>query len=156
MNVTKGMSCVIADGAKLGENVVLRHNCIIEDNTDIGDNTYIDSNTIIRNNTTIEKNSFIGANCIIGEYWMDFCKERNPREHLLTIGKNALIRRTLFFMQALISGVISKLAIRSQSGRRRKSGTMLALGRFPIFRRTAILGIMSGSIAIFILETFGN
>lgn len=92
MNVIKGINCVIADGAKLGDHVVLGHNCIIEDNVVIGDSTYIDSNTIIRSNTTIGKNSFIGSNCIIGEYWMDFCLERKPHEHTLNIGEEALIR----------------------------------------------------------------
>lgn len=92
MNVRKGMNCVIADSAVLGKDIVLGHNCIIEDNVVIGDNTYIDSNTIIRSNTTVGKNSFVGSNCVIGEYWMDFCKDRKSHEHLLTIGDNALIR----------------------------------------------------------------
>lgn len=92
MNVTKGVNCVIADSAVLGNGVVLSHNCIIEDNVVIGDNTYIDSNTIIRSNSTIGKNSFIGSNCVIGEYWMDFCLNRRQHKHPLTIGENALIR----------------------------------------------------------------
>lgn len=92
MNVTKGANCVIADGAVLGDHVVLGHNCIIEDNVVIGDNSYIDSNTIIRGNTSIGKNSFIGSNCVIGEYWRDFCIDRKLHKHPLTIGENALIR----------------------------------------------------------------
>lgn len=92
MNITKGANCVIADGAVLGDHIVLGHNCIIEDSVVIGDNTYIDSNTIIRSNTTIGKNSFIGSNCIIGEYWKDFCIDCKTHEHPLTIGENALIR----------------------------------------------------------------
>lgn len=92
MNVIKGMNCVIADGAKLGDHVVLGHNCIIEENAVIGDGTYIDSNTIIRSNTTIGKNSFIGSNCVIGEYWVDFFIDRKPHEHPLIIRENAFIR----------------------------------------------------------------
>ena len=92
MRVIKGINCVIADGVKFGDNVVLGHNCIIENNVVIGDNTYIDSNTIIRSCTTIGKNSFIGSNCIIGEYCMEFCIERKQHERLLAIGENALIR----------------------------------------------------------------
>lgn len=92
MNITKGVNCVIADGVKLGDHVVLGHNCIIEENAVIGDYVYIDSNTIIRSNTTIGKNGFIGSNCVIGEYWMDFYIDRKFHEHPLTIGENALIR----------------------------------------------------------------
>ena len=92
MDVIRGINCVIADSAILGEHVVLGHNCIIEDDVVIGENTYIDSNTIIRRNTTIGKNSFVGSNCIIGEYWMDFCVDHKPYKHLLIVGENALIR----------------------------------------------------------------
>lgn len=92
MTMDKGLNCVISDGAKIGNNVVLGHNCIIEDKVIIGDNTYIDNNTIIRSYTKIGANSFIGSNCIIGEYWMDFCLDRKPHMHPLIIGKSALIR----------------------------------------------------------------
>lgn len=88
----KGENCIIADGVKFGNNVVLNHNCIIETGVTIGDNTYIDSNTIIRSGVTIGKDSFIGSNCIIGEYLMDFCMDRMPHEHYLMIGEKALIR----------------------------------------------------------------
>lgn len=90
--VTKGLNCIISENAKFGENVSLGHNVIIEDNVTIGSNTYIDSNTIIRQGVTLGENSFIGANCIIGEYWMDFCIDRKPHVHPLTIGNDALIR----------------------------------------------------------------
>ena len=92
MDVIRGINCVIADSAILGEHVVLGHNCIIEDDVVIGENTYIDSNTIIRRNTIIGKNSFVGSNCIIGEYWMDFCVDHKTHKHLLIVGENALIR----------------------------------------------------------------
>lgn len=84
--------CIIAENVRFGENVSIGHNCIIEENVKIGANTYIDSNTAIRSGVTIGENSFIGANCIIGEYWMDFCLDREPHDHPLSIGKKALIR----------------------------------------------------------------
>lgn len=88
----QGEHCVIGKNIQFGENVSIGHNCIIEDNVTIGSNTYIDSNTTIRCGATIGDNSFIGSNCIIGEYWMDFCLDREPHKHPLTIGKKALIR----------------------------------------------------------------
>ncbi len=88
----KGQNCYIGNNVHLGENVSLGHNCIIEDDVEIGEGTYIDSNSIIRSNTSIGANSFIGSNCIVGEYWMDFCVDRQRHEHSLHIGKGALIR----------------------------------------------------------------
>ena len=88
----QGEHCIIAENVQFGENVSIGHNCIIEENVRIGANTYIDSNTTIRNGATIGEDSFIGANCIIGEYWMDFCLDREQHDHPLTIGKKALIR----------------------------------------------------------------
>lgn len=82
----------ISDKASIGKNVVFNGNCIVEPNVIIGDNCYIDSNSIIRSGTTIGSDSFIGANCIIGEYMMDFCLDRKPHDHRLSIGKGALLR----------------------------------------------------------------
>lgn len=90
--IKTGEYCIIAKTVQLGENITIGHNCIIEDNVIIGSNSYIDSNSVIRSGVIIDENSFIGSNCIIGEYWMDFCIERQQHEHPLTIGKNALIR----------------------------------------------------------------
>lgn len=91
-NIKQGEHCIIADNVQFGSNVSIGHNCIIEENVIIGDNTFIDSNTVIRSGVTIGEGSFIGSNCIIGEYWMDFCLDRQHHEHPLTIGKKALIR----------------------------------------------------------------
>ena len=88
----KGQYSVIADSAKFGNNVVIGHNCIIEDDVVIGDNAYIDSNTVIRSGVKIGSNAFIGSNCVIGEYWMDFCIDRETHVHPLSIGDDALIR----------------------------------------------------------------
>lgn len=88
----QGLNCVIASDAVIGKNVTIGHNCIVEAGVAIGDNTYIDSNTIIRSGTSIGENSFIGSNCIIGEYWMDFCVDREEHIHPLKVGKKALVR----------------------------------------------------------------
>lgn len=82
----------ISDKAYIGNNVTFKGNCIVEAGARIGDNCYIDSNSIIRSGTKIGSDSFIGANCIIGEYLMDFCLDRRPHNHKLTIGNNALLR----------------------------------------------------------------
>lgn len=93
MNTLKtGKNCIIGENVRIGENVVLGHNCVIEDDVVLGNNVYIDSNTIIRRSVTIGDRGFVGANCIIGEYWMDFCLDRQSYSHPLFIGKNALIR----------------------------------------------------------------
>ena len=93
MNTFKtGRNCIIGENVKIGENVVLGHNCVIEDGVVLGNNVYIDSNTIIRRSVIIGDRGFVGANCIIGEYWMDFCLDRQNHVHSLSIGKNALIR----------------------------------------------------------------
>ena len=88
----KGPNCNIGNRVFIGENVVLGCNVIIEDDVVIGDNAYIDNNTIIRSHVTLGENAFVGANCILGEYWMDFCIDRQPHAHPLSIGKDALIR----------------------------------------------------------------
>lgn len=87
-----GKNCILGENLRIGNHVTIGHNCIIEDNVTIGDGTYIDSNTVIRRDVTIGENSFIASNCIIGEYWMDFCMDRKPHTHELSIGSRALIR----------------------------------------------------------------
>lgn len=90
--ISQDKNCVISESAIIGDGVTLGHNVIIEDNVIIGDNVFIDSNTIIRQNVSLGDNSFIGSNCIIGEYWIDFCLDRKPHLHPLSIGEYALIR----------------------------------------------------------------
>lgn len=92
MKVNVGKNCIIGENVEFGDNVTLGHNCIIEDDVIVGSNVYIDTNTIVRSNTRLGDNSFIGANCIIGEYWNDFCVDRQKHAHFLKIGDNALIR----------------------------------------------------------------
>ena len=91
--VEHGDHCVIGENVRFGERVKIGHNCIIEDNVTIESDTFIDSNTIIRRDVTLGEGSFVGANCILGEYWMDFCLDREHHySHPLSIGSNALIR----------------------------------------------------------------
>ena len=90
--IHQGEHCIISDRARVGDNTIIGHNCIIEENVRIGDNSYIDSNTVIRRGVTLGEGSFVGSNCILGEYWMDFCEDRQHHDHPLEIGKKALIR----------------------------------------------------------------
>ena len=92
MTIDTGQNCIVSKTARIGENVRIGHNCIIEDDVFIGDGTFVDSNTIVRNGVAIGSESFVGANCIIGEYWMDFCRDRKHHSHPLNIGAKALIR----------------------------------------------------------------
>lgn len=87
-----GQNCVIGENASIGSHVILGHNCIIEDGVIIGDNSYIDSGAILRRGVVLGADSFVGAHCILGEYQMDFCRDRVRVNHPLTIGRKALIR----------------------------------------------------------------
>ncbi len=91
-NYQMGRNSILGENVSLGNNVVIRDNCIIEDNVVLGDNVYIDSNTIIRSDVSLGADSTVGANCIIGEYQMDFYRDRSHHAHPLNIGQNALIR----------------------------------------------------------------
>ncbi|WP_160687138.1 N-acetyltransferase [Clostridium sp. C2-6-12] len=76
----------ISKTSKLMANVIVGDNVIIEDNC------FIDYGVIIRDNVHIKKGTFIGARCILGEYLMDFYRDRINQTHPLIIGENALIR----------------------------------------------------------------
>lgn len=76
----------IAKTSKLMANVIVGDNVIIEDNC------FIDYGVIIRDNVHIKKGSFIGARSIVGEYLMDFYRDKINKTHPLIIGENALIR----------------------------------------------------------------
>lgn len=91
-DLTIGDNSIVGNNVIIGKNVVIKNNCIIEDHVMLGDNVYIDNNTIIRSDVKIGNNSTVGANCIIGEYQMDFFKDRKYHQHELEIGNNALIR----------------------------------------------------------------
>lgn len=83
---------MINSTTKLGENVTIKEGVIIGDNVTIDDDVYIDYGCIIRDNVHIKKGCFIGARSILGEYLLEFYKERNNKVHPLVIGENALIR----------------------------------------------------------------
>ncbi|MBW9151358.1 acyltransferase [Clostridium estertheticum] len=78
--------------AKLGQNITIKEGTIIGENVIIEDDVYIDYGCIIRDNVHIRKGSFIGARSILGEYLMDFYKDKVNKVHPLVIGENALIK----------------------------------------------------------------
>lgn len=76
----------------IGKNVDIKNDVIIGENVIIEDDVYIDYGCIIRDNVHIKKGSFIGARSILGEYLMDFYKNKSNKNHTLVIGENSLIR----------------------------------------------------------------
>lgn len=85
-------SYMINTTAILGQNITIKEGVIIGENVTIEDNVYIDYGCIIRDNVHIKKGSFVGARSILGEYLMDFYKDKTNKVHPLVIGENALIR----------------------------------------------------------------
>lgn len=83
---------MISKEAKIGKNVVIKEGAIIEKNVSIGDNCYIDYNAIIKENVILGENSFVGAGSILGEYLFDFFENKINQKHVLSLGKNAIIR----------------------------------------------------------------
>ena len=83
---------IIGNNVVLGKNVTIKSGCILEDNIVIGDNCYLDYNVIVHSNVQVGACSTIGACCILGEYLQDFYVDQINKEHILTIGKHALIR----------------------------------------------------------------
>lgn len=77
---------------QIGQNVTIKEDVIIGVNVTIEDDVYLDYGCIIRDNVHIKKGSFIGARAILGEYLVDFYKDKNNKSHPLIIGENALIR----------------------------------------------------------------
>jgi len=78
--------------AEIGQNITIKEGTIIGENVIIEDDVYIDYGCIIRDNVHIKKGGFIGAKSILGEYLMDFYKDKINKVHPLVIGENALIR----------------------------------------------------------------
>lgn len=78
--------------AEIGQNVTIKEGVVIGKNAVIEDDVYIDYGCIIRDNVHIKRGSFIGTRSILGEYLMDFYKDRTNKVHPLVIGENALIR----------------------------------------------------------------
>lgn len=78
--------------AQIGQGVTVKEGVIIGENVIIEDNVYLDYGCIVRDNVHIKKGSFIGARSILGEYLMDFYRDKINKVHPLIIGENALIR----------------------------------------------------------------
>lgn len=74
------------------DNVTIKEGVILGNNVIKEDDVYIDYGCIIRDNVHIKKGSFIGARSILGEYLMDFYKDKTNKYHPLLIGENAIIR----------------------------------------------------------------
>lgn len=83
---------MIHSSSKIGKNVTIKEGVIVGENVTIEDNVYLDYGCIIRDNVHIKNGSFIGARSILGEYLMDFYKDKTNKVHPLIIGENALIR----------------------------------------------------------------
>lgn len=78
--------------AKIGQDVIIKEGVIIGANVTIEEGCYIDYGCIIRDNVQIKKGSFIGARSILGEYLIDFYRQKTNKVHTLVIGEKALIR----------------------------------------------------------------
>ncbi len=76
----------------IGKNVTINEGTIVGKNVTIEDDVYIDYGCIIRDNVHVKRGSFIGGRSILGEYLMDFYKDKINKNHPLVIGENALIR----------------------------------------------------------------
>ncbi len=104
-DVLFGNNTVIGSNCSIGKGCSIGHNSIIEDNVVLGDNTFIAENCIIRSNVHIGNDSNVGANCILGEWLMDFFRDRQPHTHELTIGSDAIIRSgTIIYGGSKIGG----------------------------------------------------
>lgn len=112
-----------------GKNVIIKENVFIGENVIIEDDVFIDYGVIIRDNVHIKKGSFIGARCILGEYVMDFFKDRVNKLHTLVIGENSLIRsETIIYGNCYIGENLQtghRVTIREESkiGKNVKIGT---------------------------------
>lgn len=76
MNVSKGMNCVIADGAKLGKNGMsaispsanISKTAVIHDGVTIEDNVIIHDYVIIYPGVTVKEGTEIFDHCVLGKY----------------------------------------------------------------------------------------
>jgi acetyltransferase-like isoleucine patch superfamily enzyme len=121
---------MINSTARIGQNVTIKEGTIIGENVIIEDDVYLDYGCIIRDNVHIRKGSFIGARCILGEYLMDFYKNKENKKHPLVIGENSLIRtENVIYGDTIIGDNFQsghKVTIRENSkiGRNVKIGTL--------------------------------
>jgi len=130
------LSAMISEGVFIGENVIIGENVTICAGTVIGnnvilkDNVYIDHYVIIRDHVTVGENTTVGARCILGEYLMDFYKDRKNKVHPLVIGSDSLIRSETIiygentFGKALQTGHRVTIRERSKIGSNVRIGTL--------------------------------
>lgn len=78
--------------SKISNNATIKSGVMIGEKVIIEDDVYIDYGCIIRDNVHIKRGSFIGARSILGEYLIDFYKDKTNKVHPLVIGQNAIIR----------------------------------------------------------------
>jgi UDP-N-acetylglucosamine acyltransferase len=85
-------SSIVADSAKIGQNVEIGPFCYIGDNVIIGDNCRLVSHVVIKGHTTIGKNNEFFQFCSIGEDCQD--KKYAGEETYLEIGDDNVFRES--------------------------------------------------------------
>jgi UDP-N-acetylglucosamine acyltransferase len=85
-------SSVIADSAKIGQNVQIGPFCIIGDNVEIGDNCVLTSHVVVKGHSKIGKNNVFFQFCSIGEDCQD--KKYAGEATFLEIGDNNVFRES--------------------------------------------------------------
>lgn len=110
---------IIGKNVSIGKGVVIQNGCKIGNNVTIGDNVYIDYDVVIRDNVTVSADCTIGAKSILGEYLVDFYKDRTSTFHPLIIGKGSLIRsETIIYGDNVLGEYLQtghRVTIREQS-----------------------------------------
>lgn len=85
-------SSIVADSAKIGQNVEIGPFCYIGDNVSIGDNCRLVSHVVVKGHTTIGKNNEFFQFCSIGEDCQD--KKYAGEETYLEIGDDNVFRES--------------------------------------------------------------
>lgn len=85
-------SSIIAESAKIGNNVQIGPFCVIGDNVDIGDNCVLTSHIVIKGHSKIGKNNVFFQFCSIGEDCQD--KKYAGETTYLEIGDNNVFRES--------------------------------------------------------------
>ncbi|MBF7072280.1 acyl-ACP--UDP-N-acetylglucosamine O-acyltransferase [Glaciecola sp. MH2013] len=85
-------SSVIAESAKIGDNVKIGPFCIVGDNVEIGDNCVLTSHVVVKGHTKIGKNNVFFQFCSIGEDCQD--KKYAGETTYLEIGDDNVFRES--------------------------------------------------------------
>lgn len=91
-DVTIGNNVYIEKGVEIGEKCKICDGVILCAGSRIGAGSYLDFGVIIRENVILGEGAFVGAKCILGEYLVDFMKNRDLQHYKTIIGEQALIR----------------------------------------------------------------